>query len=111
MFYTAFQLAALLIQRANWHNALAVAAVYGTSARSGTLGVPDGVKPLIALADFVMGDVRNIASRLLRAPRKLVPPCFWLYLPRSPSQRGVDRLASGRCPAPGSVKQPRLCAP
>jgi peptidoglycan/LPS O-acetylase OafA/YrhL len=80
-FYAAFPLAALLIQRANWRNTLAVAAGACCLTRVlWTLGVPDGVKPLIHLADFVMGIAAACAFDLL-SRRARRPAGMWLYLP------------------------------
>ena len=80
-FYMAFPLSALLIQRANWRNTLAVAA--GACCLTRVLwavGVPDGVKPLIHLADFVMGIAAACAYDLL-SRRARRPAGMWLYLP------------------------------
>jgi peptidoglycan/LPS O-acetylase OafA/YrhL len=80
-FYMAFPLAALLIRRANWRNTLAVAAGACCLTRVlSTLGVPDGVKPLIHLADFVMGIAAACVYDLL-SRRARRPAGMWLYLP------------------------------
>jgi peptidoglycan/LPS O-acetylase OafA/YrhL len=80
-FYAAFPLAAILIQRANWRSTLAVAAgAFCLTRVLLSVGVPDGVKPLIHLADFVMGIAAAGAYHLLSS-RARPPAGMWLYLP------------------------------
>jgi peptidoglycan/LPS O-acetylase OafA/YrhL len=80
-FYLSFPLAAILIRRANWFNTLSVAAAACCLTRvMWLLGVPDEIKPLVHLSDFLMGIAAACAYDLLtRAGRP--PRGAWLYLP------------------------------
>jgi peptidoglycan/LPS O-acetylase OafA/YrhL len=80
-FYLIFPLAALLIARATWRNTLIGAAAACCLTRAlWALGVSDNLKPLIHLADFLMGIVAACAYDLLvRSKRR--PPGWWLYIP------------------------------
>jgi peptidoglycan/LPS O-acetylase OafA/YrhL len=80
-FYLAFPLAAILIQRATWAKTLMAAGVACCLSRAlWAAGVPDGVKPLIHFADFLMGIAAACAYGLLmRRGRR--PAGMWLYLP------------------------------
>jgi peptidoglycan/LPS O-acetylase OafA/YrhL len=84
-FYLAFPLAAIWIQRANWINTLAVAAFACCLTRMmWRLGVPDEIKPLVHLSDFLMGITAACAYGLLTregiAPAR-APRGAWLYIP------------------------------
>ncbi len=81
-FYLAFPLAAAFwMPRANWRNTLALAAFATCLTRLlWRLGLPDEIKPLIHLSDFLMGIAAASAYALLtrhRAPLR----GGWLYLP------------------------------
>jgi peptidoglycan/LPS O-acetylase OafA/YrhL len=80
-FYAAFPLAAVLFARATWRNTLIAAAAACCLTRVlWALGVSDGIKPLIHLADFLMGIAAGCAyGLLLRNPRR--PAGWWLYAP------------------------------
>jgi peptidoglycan/LPS O-acetylase OafA/YrhL len=80
-FYLAFPLAAIPMQRATWPKMLVAAGVACCLTRVlWASGVPDGVKPLIHLGDFVMGIAAACAYDLLmRRGRR--PAGMWLYLP------------------------------
>ncbi|MDE3164443.1 MAG: acyltransferase, partial [Acidobacteriota bacterium] len=80
-FYALFPLSALLIRRATWRNVLlAAAAAIVLTRLMWAAGVSDNVKPLVHLADFLMGIAAACAFDLLaRSPR---PPAGWkLYVP------------------------------
>ena len=81
-FYLAFPLvAAFWIPRANWRNTLVAAAAACCLTRlMWRLGVPDEIKPLVHLSDFLMGIAAACAYGLLTRDR---PPVrgVWLYLP------------------------------
>ena len=80
-FYLVFPLAAPLIRGANWPKtaALALAACCLTRVLWAA-GVPDSIKPLIHLSDFLMGIAAYCAWGLLL--RRPTPPSgAWLYLP------------------------------
>ncbi len=80
-FYLAFPLAALLVLPRGWRATFAIAA--GSCALTRVLlfcGVPDPVKPLIHLSDFLMGIAAARLYGLLRS-RAAVPRGPWLYLP------------------------------
>ena len=79
-FYLAFPLAAALLPRSNWTGTLALAA----SACCFTqvlwhAGVPDRIKPIIHLADFLMGIAAARAYDLLVQSRR-APSGSWLYV-------------------------------
>ena len=80
-FYLAFPLAAFLILGRGWRATLAVAAASCALTRVLLFcGVPDPVKPLIHLADFLMGIAAARLYDLLT--RRAVPlRGWWLYLP------------------------------
>lgn len=80
-FYLAFPLAALLILRTGWRQTIAIAA--GTCVLTRVMlfcGIPDEVKPLIHLSDFLMGIAAARVYDLLVVRRRL-PRGAWLYLP------------------------------
>jgi peptidoglycan/LPS O-acetylase OafA/YrhL len=80
-FYLTFPLAALFIARANWRNTLAGAAAACCLTRVlWALGVSDDIKPLIHLADFLMGIAAGCAYDLLARSRRR-PAGWWLYMP------------------------------
>ena len=80
-FYLAFPLAAFLVLRRGWRATLAIAAASCALTRVLLLcGVPDPVKPLIHLSDFLMGIAAARLYGLLRS-RAAVPRGPWLYLP------------------------------
>ena len=80
-FYLSFPLAAALVGRAGWRGTVAMAAAACCLSRVlWAAGVPDEMKPLIHLADFLMGIAAAQAYSLLRqGPR--APRGAWLYLP------------------------------
>ena len=77
-FYALFPLSALLVRRTNWRNVIAVAAGAVCLTRvMWAVGISDGIKPLVHLADFIMGVAAACAFQLLSRP-----PAGWkLYLP------------------------------
>jgi len=80
-FYLLFPLAAVWMQGAGWRKTLAVAAAACclTHIMWG-MGISDEIKPLIHMADFLMGIAASCAYDLLsRSPRR--PAGAWLYLP------------------------------
>ena len=80
-FYLAFPLAALFIQRTNWTGTLVLA---GTACCLTQvlwhLGVSDQIKPVIHLADFLMGIAAARAYELMVQGRR-APAGAWLYVP------------------------------
>ena len=80
-FYLAFPLAAVWMRGAGWTKTLAVAAVTCCLTHAmWAIGISDEVKPLIHMADFLMGIAAACAyDLLLRAPRR--PAGAWLYGP------------------------------
>jgi peptidoglycan/LPS O-acetylase OafA/YrhL len=81
-FYLAFQLSAVLIQRANWFNTLAVAAFACCLTRlMWRLGVADDIKPLVHLSDFLMGVAAACVYGLLARDGLLKGAGWWFYLP------------------------------
>jgi peptidoglycan/LPS O-acetylase OafA/YrhL len=82
-FYLAFPLTAMLIRRPTWPKTLGMAAVACCLTRAlWGAGVPDGVKPVVHLADFLMGMAAACAYDLAGRTRR--KPCgAWLYLPAS----------------------------
>jgi peptidoglycan/LPS O-acetylase OafA/YrhL len=80
-FYLIFPLAIVMLRKAGWVKTLAAAAVACVLTRVlWALGVPDNLKPLIHLADFVMGIAACNIFDLLSS-RKKVPAGTWLYVP------------------------------
>jgi peptidoglycan/LPS O-acetylase OafA/YrhL len=80
-FYLLFPVAAVWMQNAGWRKVVAVAALTCclTHVMWG-LGIPDAIKPLIHMADFLMGIAAACAYDLLmRAPSR--PGGAWLYAP------------------------------
>jgi len=80
-FYLLFPLAAVWMQGSGWRKTLAVAAAACclTHVMWG-MGISDGIKPLIHMADFLMGIAAACAyDLLLRSPRR--PAGAWLYVP------------------------------
>jgi len=78
-FYLTFPLAALLLRAAGWRKTLALAAAACSLTRIlWAAGVPDEIKPLIHLSDFLMGIAVSRAFDLIspRAPRGSL-----LYMP------------------------------
>ena len=80
-FYLAFPLAVMLILDAGWRATLAIAALSCVLTRAMLLcGIPDAVKPLIHLSDFLMGiaaaRIYDLLAALPRPPRASV-----LYTP------------------------------
>ena len=66
-FYISFPLAAAVVLRAGWRRTIAVAVAACCMTRVlWACGVPDGVKPVIHLADFLMGVAAARAYELLR---------------------------------------------
>lgn len=80
-FYLAFPLAAMLMPRANWTGTLAMAAAACCLTQClWRMGVPDEIKPVIHMADFLMGIAACRAYELIvQSPR--APEGAWLYLP------------------------------
>ena len=80
-FYLLFPLAAMWIEGAGWRKTLAVAlATCCLTHLMWGMGISDETKPLIHMADFLMGIAASSAYDLLRAsPRR--PPGAWLYGP------------------------------
>jgi len=80
-FYMAFPLAAVFFQRASWRKTIALAAAACCLTRVlWAVGVSDDIKPLIHLADFLMGIAAACAyDLLLRRPKP--PAGAWLYVP------------------------------
>lgn len=81
-FYLIFPLAAILILGRGWRGALAVAAVSCALTRLMLFcGVPDAIKPLIHLSDFLMGMAAARLYALLPARATAPPRGSFLYLP------------------------------
>ncbi len=80
-FYLAFPVVALLAPKMEWPGVLGLAALACCMTQMlWRIGVPDEIKPVIHLADFLMGIAACRAYELLaRAER--VPAGAWLYLP------------------------------
>jgi peptidoglycan/LPS O-acetylase OafA/YrhL len=80
-FYLAFPLVAVAFQGSGWGKTLAAAVVACCLTRVlWAAGVSDGTKPLVHLADFLMGIAASCAYDLL--VRHGRPPAgMWLYLP------------------------------
>jgi peptidoglycan/LPS O-acetylase OafA/YrhL len=88
-FYLAFPLAALLIPRTGWTGTLVLAA----SACCLTqvlwrIGVPDEIKPVIHMADFLMGIAACRAYELMERARR-APAGAWLYVPGTAMSAGL----------------------
>jgi peptidoglycan/LPS O-acetylase OafA/YrhL len=80
-FYLAFPLAALLIPRANWTATIALAAAACCLTQFlWRIGVSDEIKPVIHLADFLMGIAACRAYELIERAER-IPEGAWLYLP------------------------------
>ena len=80
-FYAMFPFSALLVRRANWRSVIAVAVAACCLTRvMWAAGVSDDIKPLVHLADFLIGVAAACAYDLLvRGAR--VPAAWKLYLP------------------------------
>lgn len=80
-FYLMFPLAAVWMRGAGWGKTLAVAgATCCLTHAMWKIGISDEVKPIIHMADFLMGIAASCAyDLLLRARRR--PAGAWLYLP------------------------------
>jgi peptidoglycan/LPS O-acetylase OafA/YrhL len=80
-FYAVFPCAALLLRRTGWRKVTAAAILAFCLTRLlWAAGVPDSVKPLVHLSDFLMGIAAGCAFQLL--DRGANPPRgWWLYLP------------------------------
>jgi len=80
-FYLLFPLAAVWMQGAGWRKTLAVAAAACCLTHlMWDIGISDEIKPLIHMADFLMGIAASCAyDLLLRSPRR--PAGAWLYVP------------------------------
>jgi peptidoglycan/LPS O-acetylase OafA/YrhL len=80
-FYALFPLSAILVRRANWRNVIAAAAVACVLTRVlWAAGVSDNIKPLVHLADFLMGVAAACAFDLVLRGKR--PPAAWkLYVP------------------------------
>jgi peptidoglycan/LPS O-acetylase OafA/YrhL len=77
-FYVSFPLAAVVVLRAGWARTLAVAAAAcGLTRVLWACGVPDDIKPIIHLSDFLMGVAAARAYELTRSERSGA----WLYAP------------------------------
>ena len=80
-FYALFPLSALLVRRATWRNViLAAAAACCLTRVMWAAGVSDNIKPLVHLADFIMGIAAACAFELLTRARR-TPAGWTLYLP------------------------------
>src|SRR5207247_1477957 len=80
-FYLMFPLSALLTRRATWRNVLLTAiAACALTRVMWAAGVSDDIKPLIHLADFIMGIAASCAFHLLER-RTRRPAGWWLYIP------------------------------
>jgi peptidoglycan/LPS O-acetylase OafA/YrhL len=79
-FYLMFPLAAVWMRGAGWGRTLTVAALTCCLTHiMWNIGISDGVKPLIHMADFLMGIAAACAyGLLLRSPRR--PAGAWLYV-------------------------------
>jgi len=77
-FYALFPCAALFIRRANWRNiVLAAAFACWLTRMMWAAGISDNIKPLVHLADFLMGIVAACAYELLE--RRARPPRGWWF--------------------------------
>jgi peptidoglycan/LPS O-acetylase OafA/YrhL len=80
-FYLSFPLLLAGLSGAGWKKTLGLAAVACALTRvMWACGVPDGIKPLVHLADFAMGVAASRAYSLLKASEGEVRGS-WLYLP------------------------------
>lgn len=81
-FYLAFPLFAALLSRANWTVTLSVAAFATCLTRlMWRAGVPDQIKPLVHLSDFLMGIAAACAYGLMLRDGRWKRAGAWLYLP------------------------------
>ena len=80
-FYLSFPIMAVPVGRASWRSTIAVAAAACCLTRVlWAAGVPDAIKPLIHVSDFLMGIAAARAYFLLsQRPRSI--PGAWLYVP------------------------------
>ena len=80
-FYTIFPLAVLLVRKPRWRTAIAigVGACFLTPLMYAA-GIPDAIKPLVHLSDFLIGIAAASAFELLRR-RGGQPAGPWVYLP------------------------------
>lgn len=80
-FYLAFPVAALLMPSGTWKSTLVLAAAACCLTQFlWRMGVPDEIKPVIHLADFLMGIAASGAFDLMQRARR-VPAGAWLYVP------------------------------
>ena len=80
-FYAIFPCAALFIRRATWrHIAIAAMLACCLTRAMWAAGVSDNIKPLVHLADFLMGVTAACAFGLLER-RECPPRGWWLYVP------------------------------
>uniref|UniRef100_Q01Y70 Acyltransferase 3 n=1 Tax=Solibacter usitatus (strain Ellin6076) TaxID=234267 RepID=Q01Y70_SOLUE len=80
-FYAIFPCAALFIRRAHWRNIVIAAAFACWLTRMmWAAGISDNIKPLVHLADFLMGIIAACAYELLDR-RSRPPRGWWLYVP------------------------------
>ena len=120
-FYLAFPLAAIAIGQARWPLTLTVAAIACCMTQAmWRAGVPDAIKQVIHLADFVMGIAAACAYELLVRARRGIAGA-WLYVPDgaaaagliafSPSAARRDRSqyrpAAAQCDCAGGVRARR----
>jgi peptidoglycan/LPS O-acetylase OafA/YrhL len=77
-FYALFPLSALLVGRVSWRNVILVAAGACCLTRvMWAVGISDNIKPLVHLADFIMGVAAACAFGLLTDKRR--PPSGWKW--------------------------------
>jgi peptidoglycan/LPS O-acetylase OafA/YrhL len=80
-FYALFPLSVLLARRITWRNVILTAAGAVCLTRvMWAVGVSDNIKPLVHLADFIMGVAAACAMELL-LERNRIPAGWKLYLP------------------------------
>jgi peptidoglycan/LPS O-acetylase OafA/YrhL len=80
-FYAVFPLCFALIRRTNWRNVIAVGVGACILTRlMWAAGISDGIKPLVHLADFIMGVAAACAFDLLLR-RKRSPAAWKFYVP------------------------------
>jgi peptidoglycan/LPS O-acetylase OafA/YrhL len=81
-FYALFPLSFLLVRRITWRNVLLVAAVAVVLTRAmWAVGISDDIKPLVHLADFLMGIAAACAFDLIVRDPARIPRGWWLYIP------------------------------